>query len=230
MKRAAELFSFERRVTRSPVIEQAWLTHSEPEDSFISVAVPNWEIVVTRQWGTARVTILGPETRATTASIPDDAEFFGITFGLGTFMPGIPPAQLVDDAWDLSAAARRSFWLGGSRLELPTPENVDVFVERLVRAGLLAHDPLVAVALRGGASRLSQRTLQRRIVRATGLTAGGIRQIRRAQRAAELLSQGMRPLEVAHDAGYADQSHLTRSLRRFIGRTPAQILSSSHGA
>ena len=79
------------------------------------------------------------------------------------------------------------------------------------------------------ASGLAPRTLQRRIVRATGLTPGSIRQIRRAQRAVELLSQGMRPLEVAHHAGYADQSHLTRSLRRFVGRTPAQIVGSICG-
>jgi AraC-like DNA-binding protein len=229
MKRAIELFSFERRATRSPVVEHAWLTRSEPEDSFISVAVPNWELVITRQSGTARVTVRGPETTATTAPIPQDAEFFGITFGLGTFTPAIPAARLVDDAWTLSAATKRSFWLGGSRLELPTPDNVDVFIDRLVRAGLLDHDPLVAAALQGEASGLSARTLQRRVVRATGLTAGAIRQIRRAERAAELLARGIRPLEVAHLAGYADQSHLTRSLTRFIGRTPAQIFGSACG-
>jgi hypothetical protein len=229
MKRAVELFSFERRATRSPVVEQAWLTRSEPEDSFISVAVPNWELVVTRQSGIAQATILGPQTRATAASIPEDAEFFGITFGLGTFMPAIPIAQLLDDSWTLSGAAKRPFWLGGSRFELPAPDNVDVFIDRLVRSGVLVHDPLVAAVLQGDASGLSARTLQRRVVRATGLTAGAIRQIRRAERAAELLCQGVRPLEVVHRAGYADQSHLTRSLKRFIGCTPAQIVSSACG-
>jgi AraC-like DNA-binding protein len=29
---------------------------------------------------------------------------------------------------------------------------------------------------------------------------------------------------VAQDAGYFDQAHLTRSLRRFIGQTPMQIV------
>jgi AraC-like DNA-binding protein len=229
MKRAIELFSFERQSTRSPVVEQAWLTRSEPEDFFISVAVPHWELVVTRQRGAARVTVRGPETTATTALIPEDAEFFGITFGLGTFMPAIPPAQLVDDSWTVSAGSKRSFWLGGSRFELPTPDNVDVFIDRLVCSGVLVHDPLVAAALQGEASAVSARTLQRRVIRATGLTAGAIRQIRRAERAAELLARGIRPLEVANLAGYADQSHLTRSLTRFIGCTPAQIFSSACG-
>jgi len=55
------------------------------------------------------------------------------------------------------------------------------------------------------------------------LTRGAIRQIRRAERAVELLGSGVPPLEVARRAGYADQPHLTRSLKRFVGQTPSQI-------
>ena len=91
MKRAVELFTFERRSSRSPLIEQTWQTRSEPGEFFISVAVSHWEIVVTRQRRIARLTIRGPETKATTSPIPGDAEFFGIQFSLGTFMPGLPP-------------------------------------------------------------------------------------------------------------------------------------------
>jgi hypothetical protein len=149
--------------------------------------------------------------------------FFGIQFSLGTFMPGLPPGRLVDSSLTFSQATKTSFWLDGSRLELPAPDNFDVFVARLVRAGLLVHDPVVAAALRGDVQGLSARSVERRVLRATGLTRGTIRQIRRAERAVELLSRGVAPLDVAHHAGYADQPHLTRSLKRFVGRTPSQI-------
>jgi AraC-like DNA-binding protein len=36
-------------------------------------------------------------------------------------------------------------------------------------------------------------------------------------------------LDVARQAGYADQPHLTRSLKRFVGQTPSQIASSAPG-
>ena len=65
--------------------------------------------------------------------------------------------------------------------------------------------------------------------RATGLTLGGIGQIRRAERAVGLLRLGLPPLDVADQAGYADQSHLTRSLRRFVGRTPSQVAAAARG-
>ena len=229
MKRAVELFTFELQSSRSPMIEQTWQTCSEPAESFISVAVSHWEMVVTRQRGTARLTVRGPETKATTAPIPEDAEFFGIQFSLGTFMPGLPPGQLVDGSLTLPQAAKTSFWLDGDGWELPGPDNADVFVDRLVRAGLLVHDPVVPAALQGDVAGWSRRSVERRVSRATGLTLGAIGQIRRAERAVELLSRGVSPVDVAGQAEYADQPHLTRSLRRFMGRTPSQLALSARG-
>jgi len=38
------------------------------------------------------------------------------------------------------------------------------------------------------------------------------------------LKEGVAILDAVHQAGYFDQAHLTRSLRRFTGQTPAQII------
>ena|SRR2546421_280 len=227
MKRAVELFTFERTSTHSPKVEFAWQTRSEPEESFISVAVTYWEMVVTRQGDAVHLTVRGPESRATTARIPQEAEFFGIVFSPGTFMPSLPPGRLVDRSLTLPRATNTSVWLDGSRLELPGPETVDVFVDRLVTNGQLVHDPVASAAVSGNVQALSARSVERRVSRATGLTRGAIRQIRRAERAVELLSRGVSPLDVAHQVGYADQPHLTRSLKRFVGQTPTQIATSA---
>src|ERR687897_487281 len=229
MKRAVELFALERGSSRSCFIEETWWTRSEPEESFISVAMTHCQMVVTRQRGVAWLTVRGPETKATTVPIPADAEFFGIQFSLGTFMPTLQLGQLVDRSLTLPQATSRSFWLNGSAWEFPGPDNADVFVDRLVRAGLLVHDPVVSAALEGDVEGLSTRSVQRRVSRATGLTRGAIRQIRRAERAVELLSRGVSAPDVARRAGYADQPHLTRSFKRFVGQTPSQIVTSAVG-
>ena len=39
-----------------------------------------------------------------------------------------------------------------------------------------------------------------------------------------LLKQGVSIADTIDDAGYADQAHLTRSLKYFIGKTPSQIV------
>jgi AraC-like DNA-binding protein len=229
MKRAVELFALKARSSRSSLVAQTWQARSEPEESFISVAATHWEMVVTRQRGAAHLTVRGPETRATAMPIPQDAEFFGIEFSAGTFMPDLPPGRLVDRTLTLPQVSDMSFWLDGSAWELPGPNNADLFVDRLARAGLLVHDPIVAEALHGDAAGLSTRSVERRVARGTGLTRGAIERIRRAERAVELLSQGAPPSDVARRTGYADQSHLTRSLRRLVGQTPSQIVGSGVG-
>jgi hypothetical protein len=225
MKRADELFAWTARRSSSSLISTIWQTESVPAESFISVAVSHWEMVVTRQGSATWLTVRGPETKATLAPIPQDAEFFGIQFSLGTFMPSLPLRQLVDRSWR-SPMSHRSFWLDGSTWELPDANNADVFVDRLARAGVLVHDPVAAAAVHGDVGALSARSVERRVARATGLTRGTIGQIGRAERAVALLRRGVPAGEVPHLAGYADQPHLSRSLQRFVGQTPAQVAIS----
>jgi methylphosphotriester-DNA--protein-cysteine methyltransferase len=67
--------------------------------------------------------------------------------------------------------------------------------------------------------------VQRRFLRATGLTYGTIRQIERAERTAALLAAGASILDAVEIAGYSDQAHMTRSLQRFLGKTPGTLVS-----
>jgi AraC-like DNA-binding protein len=219
------MFIFEEvRASDSPFVEMIWRTQSESAGTFLSRAVSHWEIVVTKQNGRTSITVRGPETKATTAHCPPNAEFFGITFKLGTFMPLLPTGDRLDGEVILPEATNRSFWLNGSAWQFPDYDNADTFVDRLVRDGLLIREPIVDAALQGQLKELSLRTIQRRFLRATGLTLNSVRQIERAREAEVLLEQGVSILDTVLEAGYADQSHLTRSLKRLIGRTPTQII------
>ena len=93
----------------------------------------------------------------------------------------------------------------------------------LARQAMLVNEPIVDATLQGHVPNLSARSMQRRFVQATGLTYGTVVQIERAQQAATALAQGISIADVVFQAGYYDQPHLTRSLKRFIGQTPAQI-------
>lgn len=53
----------------------------------------------------------------------------------------------------------------------------------------------------------------------------------RAQKAKELLASGKFSIaEIAHETGFADQSHLTRNLKHFFGVTPKMLLNGRYGA
>ena len=78
---------FVERSANSSFVDMVWHTHSERAGTFTSVAVSNWEMVITTFNGKTMLTARGPETKAPEADSPADAEFFGI-FKLGTFLRG----------------------------------------------------------------------------------------------------------------------------------------------
>ena len=117
-----------------------------------------------------------------------------------------------------------TFVLGGSHWPFPGTDDdrVDALVESLADRGLLAHDDVVEAALDGGPVPLSTRTVERHFTHATGMSPRRVRQIARAREAVGRLQRGTAIADVAHALGYADQSHLTRDLKRLTGYTPGQ--------
>lgn len=217
---------FDTRLSDSPIVDMIWHTYSEKSGAFTSMAECRWEMVITKYQDKTSITMRGPETKATPANYPADVEFFGITFKLGTYIPQLPILNRLDrNDITLPEATSQSFWLNGSAWQLPEFENADVFVDRLVRDGLLVRDPVVDAVLQDRPLEMSPRAIQYRFMQATGLTYKTIQQIQRAKQAVNLLQQGVPILDTTYEMGYFDQPHLTRSLKRFAGQTPAQIRS-----
>jgi hypothetical protein len=188
-------------------------------------------MVLRRLNGSTDLLVVGPWTSAGVISYTEGAELLWIKFKLGIFLPHLPTRHLLDRETILPAATGKSFWLKGSAWQFPDYENADTFVDRLVRAGVLACDPVVNALLdyqdHDHLKDVPSRTVRHRFKQATGLTQSHIRQMKRAQHAQALLQQGVSILDTVDEAGYFDQPHLTRSLKQFIGYTPAQIIRLS---
>ncbi|HEX6809754.1 MAG TPA: AraC family transcriptional regulator [Gemmatimonadaceae bacterium] len=160
----------------------------------------------------------------TTIDCPPEGEWLGIRLKVGTFLPELPPASLIDRRdVTLPDASARSFWLNGSAWEYPTFENAETFVARIIAKGIVVRDRTVEATLRGDVNALSMRSVQRHFLRATGITHAKFRAIERARYATNLIREGTSNADVVHLAGYFDQPHLTRSLRHLIGQTPTEI-------
>jgi Helix-turn-helix domain len=204
---------------------RVWTARCDSPADFSSIASVNPGIGFVRVGGATTVHLRGPETKATILSCPRDAEYFGGDFRLGAYLPMFPPARLANlqDAV-LPTLPDGRILLDGLAWEMPTPHNIDVFVDRLKRAGLLVFDPLVEELQHGGAvGTVPERTAQSRFVRAVGLSRRKLQVIERARHAAWLLRGGAGIAEVVSGVGYYDQPHLTRMLRELIGYTPADL-------
>jgi hypothetical protein len=216
----------EERPSDSPFVERIWRSDSEHAGSFTSISAVCWSMVISKREGRIAVSLHGPKTGATDMDVPAQLEWFGIDFKPGTFMPHIPPGSVMDGNITLPEAADHAFWLCRSAWQFPNYENADTFVDRLVREDLLRCDPVVNAIHQGQSPPLSLRTVQYRFLRSTGLSQRAIRQIERARYATALLKQGVSIFDTVCEAGYSDQPHLTRSLKHFIGHTPAEILTT----
>ena len=217
-------FNIRQRPSESPFVETIMHGWTEGEGKTIRPTESHWHLVVVTCMGKTQVIATGP--LSTTGIVPWTAgvEILWIKFRLGAFMPDFPIKLMLDKETPFPEANGNKFWLKGSAWEIPNSENADTFIEGLVRAELLVRDPLIEIALQGQPLPLSPRTLRHRFLRATGLTQTAIFQMERAQRAGMLLSQGVSILYTVFEAGFFDQPHLTRGLKRWLGHTPAQLL------
>jgi AraC-like DNA-binding protein len=221
-------FNFKIRPSDSPLVESVWHTETISNgESFMSTAESSWEMVISKHLGKYTLSIRGPEAKASVAQMPGGhTEFFGIIFKRSVFMPHLPKQNLINEAIHLPQSTKSAFTVIGGVFEIPTFENADTFVARLLRNDLLTHDQVVDDVLRGRTQELSVRSLQRRFLHVTGLTYKTIQQIERAHQALAMLQQGKPIVDVVYQAGYFDQPHLTRSLKLFSGQTPSEILNN----
>jgi AraC-like DNA-binding protein len=218
---------FEARLSDSPYIETVTHGYTFGAGSPLRPAELHWHMVFVKHSGQSQLLVVGPWTTAGVATWDGEAEILWIKFKLGTFMPHLPTSYLTDCEMPLPEASGNNFWLKSEAWQFPSYDNTETFVHKLVHEETLVRDPIILAALSDQLypDEVAPRTLRHHFLRATGLTQKHIQQVQRAQRAAALLQQGVSILDTVHEVGYFDQPHLTRSLKRFFGKTPAQHLA-----
>jgi AraC-like DNA-binding protein len=99
----------------------------------------------------------------------------------------------------------------------PSPP-VAMAIQRLNEAA----DQQVSLAELAALAGVSRFKLLRGFAREVGTTPHAYLLQRRLRAARRLLAAGQTPVQAAIEAGFADQSHLTRAFVRFFGMTPAR--------
>jgi hypothetical protein len=210
-----------------PLAQRVWWASCDATTDFTSAAKASCMIAFARSEAGVTVHLRGPETRGTSLTCSEGWEFFGVELRLGAYLPLYPPSGLTDlnDAL-LPILPGERIVLDNREWEMPTEQNVDVFLDRLVRAGLVVFDPLVDEIRHGERPRgLSERMAQIRFRRAVGISHRKLVSIEQAQQAAQLLTAGSSIADVVSACGYYDQPQLARAMRWATGHTPGELRS-----
>jgi AraC-like DNA-binding protein len=199
-------------------------------------------------WTGSRLIVAGPATRAVVADVPADGAKLGVRFRVGAapLGLGLPAGELRDMTVPLAELWREGDALSdrvagaadpGARLEL----MVGAVQARLADAAPL--DPLVREAVHelarprsrveavGRRLAISERHLRRRVEAAVGYSPRTLARVLRLQRFLALASNGGASdlAWLAADAGYADQSHLTRDCAELGGLPAGALLAEGAG-
>jgi len=217
-----------QRVTKldgwsSPLVDS--VTHTRFEENGSTLMPPDgcWDFAILKSADSTTVLRTGLTTAAVTHEFRAGDEILAIAFKASSYMTLMPGEEMRDQGVVLETIGRDRFWLGSDVLEIPTFDNVDGFVQKLVRSGIVEDNNLVASVVSGHPMAMSERTMQRHFLRTTGLTYKTFTQIERAQKAIALLQQGRPGADVAFALGYSDQPHMIRSVKAIMGLTPKQI-------
>lgn len=216
-------FRYEERRSASPYVDVIWHTIDESDGVYLAAADACYDMIFTTMPdAAARVLLSGPATRPTEVRYDAGNRNVGIRFTRGTYFTHVDPAEMRNRTISLPMSDSSAFELAGATWRFPSYDDADELLDAFDRHGLLAHDPVVDAALHGTATTVSARSIQRHFQHATGLSPHRVEQIERARAAATRLSAGEAIAEVAYELGYADQSHLTREVKRLTGYTPGQ--------
>jgi AraC-like DNA-binding protein len=227
--------SYVEHLAASPLLACTWeqVTATELEQRVLPDAC------VDLIWSGERLSIAGPDTSARLVRLAPGSRLVGARLrpGAAGAVLGVPAAELRDvspDAADLLGAdvaaalleelaagadphtvLRRALELRGAGL--PDP---------LVRAAVAALGrPRARVGLVATELGVSARQLQRRVTDAVGY---GPKMLQRVLRFRRLQALARAPLaELALDAGYADQAHMTAEVTRLAGIPPVRFLKDS---
>ena len=210
------------RSADSPFVQAVTRWVIEADDRGKAVPDGCWDLVIIKQPGQTNILLTGQTTRAVPLRFTPGDELLTISFKASAFLSFISSESLLDRGLPLPQA-RGGFQLGSQLFETPTFENVEEFVRQLVKKEQLHQDKTVDELLMGHPQAYSLRSIQRRFLRATGMSPHYFYQIQRARKAAALLQAGKPAIEVAGETNYADQAHMSRSLKHILGYTPTEV-------
>lgn len=208
----------------SPLMRCAWEAVAETNGVWVQPATEFWGLGFASTAAGTSAELMGPLAAPMELPVSAGDRFWGVELHAHVFLAGIAKADIA--AFQTLPVSDDTVTLGNQTFSVRGPADLGQLVTVLATAGALTADADVASALgvRPAAS-MPARTLRRRVLAVAGMSRQRVASVRRARAAYALLGAGMPIPEVVDRLGYADQPHLTRSLRRLAGRTPREILS-----
>jgi AraC-like DNA-binding protein len=229
---SVSVVSYVERLVASPLVACTWerVTTARQEQRVVPDAC------VDLIWSGERLTIAGPDTKARVVRLAPGSRLVGARLrpGAAGAVLGLPASELRNATPDAADVLGPDVACALMEALAAGLDPHSLLLRALVLRGVREPDPLVraAVAALGRPRALvgsvaadlgvSARQLQRRVGDAVGY---GPKMVQRVLRFRRLQALSPAPLaELALDAGYSDQAHMTAEVTRLAGISPVRFL------
>jgi AraC-like DNA-binding protein len=224
--------SYVERLVASPLVACTW--EQAASARYEQHVVP--DACLDLIWAGSRLTVAGPDTRPRVVTLEPGSRFVGARLRLGAAgaVLGLPASELCDVSPDAAEVLGRDV-VAALLEELAAGLDPHALLLRAIQLrGVREPDQLVRAAI-GALGRprarvgpvaaelgVSARQLHRRVRDAVGY---GPKMLQRVLRFRQLQALAPAPLvELALDAGYADQAHMTAEVTQMAGVSPVRFL------
>lgn len=217
--------SWRERASALESIASVWTGTASEITSRTVLADPCISIILVKSDESAEVILRGPETKPRSDTLLPGYTWTGIRLQPGIRLKNFPTHQYTNGFRTLPADSKGRFRFEGTLLQFPGFENVEQLIERMYDLGYISGEVMHSQAL--SKQGMSSKSYARLVKRTTGLSPYKLHQLQRISEALRLLRQGMPAASVATELGFADQAHLTRAAKQFLGTPPKRCSGGS---
>jgi hypothetical protein len=218
--------NWRERTSELESIASVWTGNASEITPRTVLADPCISIILVKSKTSAKVIIRGPETKPRSEILLPGYTWIGIRFQPGVQLKNFPTQQLTDSFRALPADSKGRFQFEGTLLQFPDFNNAEQLIEQMYDLGYMSGKVLHSQEF--PKQGMSSKSYSRFIKRSTGLSPYKLHQLQRMAEAFSLLRQGMPAAIVASELGFADQAHLARAVKQFLGHTPKELLRWPH--
>lgn len=212
---------WQERSSDSRFVASVWRGSTTALTARTVIADPCISIVFVSDNKGNRVVLEGPKTKPKHVLLQAGFTCTAIRLQPGVFLKGFTTLQLIGKPLTFPAGNDWRISFDGVPMQFAGYDHAEQFVEQLRSTGYLRYHELPEHA--GIVGEFSRRTYSRLVQRITGLPPYKLYQLQRMHQVLRLLKDGMSAVDVASELAFADQSHLVRASKRFLGRTPSQL-------
>ena len=218
--------SWRERTSELESIASVWTGNASEITSRTVLADPCISIILVKSKTSGEVILRGPETKPRSEILLPDYIWTGIRLQPGVQLKNFPTQQFTDKFRTLPADSSGQFEFEGTWLQFPDFNNAERLIEQMHDLGYISGKVLNSQEF--PTQGMSSKTYSRFVKRSTGLSPYKLHQLQRMAEALRLLRQGMPAATVASELGFADQAHLHRAAKQFLGHTPKELLWWPH--